>query len=370
MPERVENINIEKGSKVLVRTSLNVPIGNGMVVDDIRLEKSCQTILFLKNKGYKVIVLAHLGREGESLKTVSDEFQRFVSHKFVDQVVGDRVKEAISDMSDGDVLLLENIRSDSREAEKSNEFAGELAELGDVIVFDAFADSHRDHSSISLLPKLLPCYLGILISEEIKTLKQSLSPSSPSLCILGGSKLETKLPLFEILLERYDKVFVGGVLANTLLKYKGFEVGKSVVSDVKTDLSLDFNKLILPKYVSVKRGEKVIDVSVDSILVDDKIVDVGLETIKDLREYIDECKDILWNGPLGIYEKGFNESSVLLAKYLSSSSARSVVGGGDTIGCLRKANVLEDIYFISTGGGAMLDFLAKEGRLEYLGVST
>ena len=370
MLEEFNKLNIENGMRVLVRSSLNAPVVNGEV-DTLRIQRSSETLNDLKNKGAKVVVIAHLGRDGESLETISKALQQFTPHTFVKDLLGDRAKDTVSKMKDGDVVLLENLRQDKREEQKSQEFAKEIAKYGDVFVLDAFSDAHRDHSSISVLPTILPSYSGIQYLREVKTLKQSLSPNSPSVCILGGAKLHTKAKTLLSLIDKYDEVFVGGVLANTLLFHKGIEIGNSIVEKFQGDKEV-FEKLMkhtnlhLPSDVIVKQEDKVNEVNVNEISSSDKIIDVGENFLNEINQSLLNAETVLWNGPLGIYELGVANKTTELAKLVANSKAYSIVGGGDTIAAIKEVNAKDDISFISTGGGAMLEFLANDGKFDHL----
>ena len=373
MLENIENLKITPGTRILIRSALNVPIANNKVIDNTRIYQSSRTLKLLKEKGAKIVVISHIGRTGGSLLTVSEELQKFIPHKFIGDILGDNAKNAVNNLNNGDIVVLENIRQDSREKAKSHEFAEELAKYGDLFVLDAFADAHRDHSSISLLPHILPSYLGIRFMEEVKTLKRFVSPDTPSVCVIGGAKLETKVDLLIKLLENYTKVLVGGVLANTLLANRGFEVGESVVEELQKNLPhyeylVKHPNICLPVDVVVKRDDNILNVEIEEIAVNDKIVDIGVKTIKNIETDIKNAKSILWNGPLGWYEEGFTEQSITLANMIAESDAYSVVGGGDTTFILKKIQIENKISFVSTGGGAMLDFLANGGRFKYLDI--
>lgn len=348
-----------QGKKVLLRAALNVSIQNGKAADDFRIERALPTIKHLQGHNAKVILIAHIGRQPEeSLLPVYDILREEVGAKWGGGVA--TAAEAISDLQDGEVLLLENLRQDQREKANDDAFSQELAALAELYVNDAFADSHREHSSIVGVPRYLDSYFGINFIREYEALQDALTPRSPSIFILGGAKFDTKLPLVEKLADKYDQVFIGGALANDIFKAKGYEVGRSLVSDI--DLSgnpiLEREDIILPTDVVVE-GSGRSDASATDVRKDEVILDAGSESIKQLGEQMIAANTILWNGPLGNYEKGYGSGTEELAKLIAASGAKSTVGGGDTITAIHKLGLNEQFTFLSTAGGAMLAFLEK-----------
>ncbi len=351
------------GKRVLLRTMCNVPLVSGTVADDFRLKRALPTIRLLRESGTKVILVGHLGREGtESLAPVHTYFQTHFPVSFLGAVVGEEVENAVSQMKDGEVVMLENVRREKGETANDGTFAKRLASLGDVFVNDSFPDSHREHTSIVGLPRLLPSYVGIAFQEEIEHLKTALHPDAPSLCIIGGAKFETKEPLIRKFLTLYDYVFVGGALSNDFFKAKGFEIGRSLSSDVHHSIAdlVGHDRLLLPRDVVVKEGEKSTVVSAEAVSAQGEIVDAGPETLAELAPLIEDARYILWNGPLGQYENGFDAATKELARAIAHASARSVVGGGDTAASITQAGLLDKFSFVSTAGGAMLQFLVDE----------
>lgn len=348
------------GKRVLLRASLNVPMVNGTVTNQFRLERSLETINFLREAGAKVIVIAHIGRAPEeTLKPIYELLVGKFPCKFIDKLVGEEVHTAINSMQNGDVLLLENVRSDKRETENDDSLTKELVSYGDIYVNDAFSDSHREHSSIVGIPKFLPSYFGLNFVKEYETLCKAMAPESPSLFILGGAKFETKLPLIEKFANHYTQVFIGGALANDMFKAKGLEVGTSLVSEIDlNDTSIMQHKnILLPVDVTVKRGAAIRVTTPDQVAADEAILDAGPETVKLMQTYINEAKMILWNGPLGNYEHGFAKETEELAKAIAGASGFSLVGGGDTVAAIENLNLQDKFGFLSTAGGAMLTFL-------------
>lgn len=357
----IKEIKELSGKKILLRASLNVPVSDGVASNQFRIMRALPTINFLRNAGAKVIVVAHIGRESkETLEPVFDVLKSAVGAIWCGSVVGEKVESAVESLSDGDVLLLENLRSDEREKSNDEGFAKELASHADIYVNDAFAASHRSHASLTQLPTLLPAYFGFNFLHEYEELMKAMEPAEPSLFLIGGAKFQTKQPLLEKYASKYTNIFVGGALANDIFKAKGLEIGKSLVSDV--DLSgsslMSHLNLLLPVDVTVNGGKRGILVTTpDDVKPDETIADAGPKTIEMLDTYISEAKTILWNGPLGNYEQGFIVETERLAKSIAGASAHTVVGGGDTIAAIESLGLQEKFGFMSTAGGAMLVFL-------------
>lgn len=353
-----------QGVKVLVRADFNVPLKGSVVADDFRIRTTLATIDFLRARGAKIILVSHLeSNEGENL-SLEPIAQRLTGLKvpvvFLKQMRG--AYEYINQkMEDGDCILLENLRMNEGEKENDAGFAQELASLADVYVNEAFSVSHREHASIVSVPKIIPGYAGIQFEKEVSTLSRAFTPAHPFVFVLGGAKFETKLPLVSRFIELADTVFVGGALANDLLKAKGNEIGVSLLSKSKLDFSgfIDSPKLMIPDDV-VDQTNAV--KAADAVGIHDKIVDAGPHTLRLLREKIASAKFILWNGPLGMYEQGCKAPTWDLARMIAEATIRgaeTIVGGGDTLAAISTLGIQHEFTFISTGGGAMLDFLAK-----------
>lgn len=355
---QIKNI---KGRVVLLRVDFNLPIKNGIVEDYYRIKKTLPTILFLQKKKAKIILITHLGKGGETLAPVAKAVNKFLKVKFVPEIIGPKVSKAVQGMKDGEVILLQNLRNDKGEQECDKVFAESLAKLADIYVNEAFPVSHRKDASIVLLPSLLPAYAGFQLEEEIKNLSQAFkNPKHPFLFILGGAKFSTKMPLIQKYLKLADKVFVGGALANDFLKAEGYSVGKSLVTADTYGIErfLQNKKLILPFDVVVKSRGKLIHKKVDEIGKDDNILDVGSESIQNLALVIKKSRLILWNGPLGKYEvRGGAISSKKILRLIAQSKAESIIGGGDTVALVSEMKMEKEFSFVSTGGGATLDFL-------------
>jgi 3-phosphoglycerate kinase len=348
-----------KGKNVLVRIDVDDGEINSFPVKVIK-----PTLTYLKESGARAILIGHVGRDkNASAKILFEILEKELSQdftlRFIPDLVGEIAHSSIDKMQDGDVILLENVRSDEREIANDEGFAQELAKLADVYVNDAFSVSHREHASIVGITKFLPSFAGFGLQKEAGVLSEALSPEHPSIFILSGAKIETKLPLIKKFIEIYDYVFVGGVPANNFFKAKGFETGVSVISDDNVDISSVVNneKILIPIDVVVLKDGKSEIKKVEEVSKEDKIVDAGPETIEMLKEKISHMHCVLWNGPLGEYERGFDTATKALANVISLSSAHTLIGGGDTLSAISGLNLEKQFSFISTGGGAMLQFL-------------
>lgn len=352
------------GKKVLLRIDLNVPIKDGKALENFRIKKVLPTINFLKESGAKIILLSHLEDKNKNVLGLGPVYEYL--RKYFPEIIFasdfSELKIAIQNAGAGDLILLENLRNWPGEKSCDENFINELASFGDIYINDAFSVSHREHASIVGLPKKLPSFTGFLFEEELKNLSKVFSPEHPFLFILGGAKTETKLPLFAKFIKTADYIFIGGVLANDFLKARGFEVGKSLVSKGIEEeiIRLSQNsKVILSQNVIVENKDISIKKSIGNVSEEDAIKDVVVSDLEVLERVIQKSKFILWNGPMGNLEEGFLEGTQKLAKLISQSPAKSIMGGGDTISALDDS-VLEKFSFVSTAGGAMLDFLANE----------
>ena len=353
-----------KGMRVLVRSDFNVPIlKSGEVGDIFRIKQGWKTIQYLSERGAKVIVMSHLGRDPEeTLAPIAKAINEFARIVFVPDITGIAAQGAASEMKEGEILLLENLRKDPRESTNDPAFAKELAGLADMFVNDAFAVAHRTHTSVVGVPALLPSYAGFLMRDEIREINLARAPLSPSFAILGGAKFETKAPLVELLLQKYDHLFLTGALANDIYKAWGFEVGRSLISKELPGVTVLTNSHLVPPIdVTVETAEKQVKVKKPhQVEKDDKIVDIGPDSLARIAPYIAEAKFILWNGPTGIYEAGYTMWTQGIAELISKSDAKKVIGGGDTIAAIEDAHIdTSHLGFLSTGGGAMLEFLLK-----------
>ena len=359
----VKKIPNLKGLKVLVRADFNVPLGpTGKVLDTFRITAALPTIQFLQKKGAKVILISHIGRDPkDSLQPVYTALKKHIALKFVPSVVGETVISAIEAMKNGEVIMLENLRSNEGEKASDKVFAKSLAVLADAYVNEAFPVSHRADASIVMLPKMLPAYAGIQFEAEVTELSKVLNPKHPFLFIQGGAKAETKIPLLKKYIASADNVFIGGELANDFFKAKGIEIGTSKVDEVAPNLKVFLKnpKLILPDTVVVLRDGKKQTVSVGDVQANESIFDIGLPSINALVTATTKAKLIVWNGPMGWYEGGYTKGTEQILKLLAGAKANTIIGGGDTAVLVDKKKMSDKFTFVSTGGGATLEFLAK-----------
>lgn len=380
----IENI---KGKKVVVRADLNVPTEDGKITDNSRIERFAPTAKLLSDKGAKVIIITHFGRpKGKKLPEFSVAFMKDSLSKaigkpveFVDDTIGEKVEDTISKMNDGDIILLENVRFYAEEEANDAEFSKKLASLGEIFVNDAFSTSHRAHASTEGITKYLPSYAGLLMEEEINALTKALeNPAHPAIAIVGGSKVSTKLAVLENITKKVDALVIGGAMANTFLLAQGYNIGASMAEPEMTDTALKIIdeakkngcEIILPVDVCVAKEFKANAenkfVGINDVDGDWKIFDVGPETSKMLDKKFEEAKTVLWNGPLGVFEltpfdRGTNELARTVAKLTREGKLTSVAGGGDTVSALNNAGVEDDFSYISTAGGAFLEWL--EGKI-------
>ncbi len=363
------------GVKVLVRVDFNVPIKNGIIADDYRIRKALPTIEFLRSHGARLILISHIETadglapdqgEGPSLvkKPTLAPVSAYLDKKdipvmFVKNLSGAFV--ASEQLKDGEVILVENIRENEGEKENDKKFAKQLATLADIYVNDAFSVSHREHASVCAITQFLPSYAGLQLQKEVENLSSAFNPSHPFLFILGGAKFDTKLPLIHKFLKTADTIFIGGALANDALKAKGFNVGMSKVSKGDTNVS----SIVSQAQVAIPIDVIIQDHSIkgaNEVGNFDAIYDAGPKTMVELKKKIDAAQFILWNGPLGLFEKGFTDATVKVAEMVAertTTGATSMIGGGDTLSAISKLGIEDKFTFVSTGGGAMLDFLAQ-----------
>ena len=359
------NPELFRGKRVVVRLDLNVPLEGGMVRDDYRIRESLPTLRFLRECGARTVILSHIGKgkPTDTLRPVVEHLEKEFPVVFLPDLLSPENVRMTNEMKDGDILLLENIRHSTGEEENDPAFAAYLASLGDIYVNDAFSVSHRPHASVVGIPALLPHFAGLRFVQEVERLAAAFTPEHPFLFILGGAKIETKMPLLKKFLDRADHVFVGGAIANNFFKVGGNEIGTSLYDADEIaglDVYLSHEHLILPSDVVVKNAAGSHASLLPEVTEGDMIVDVGLETIHRLEEVIGSAKLIVWNGPLGFYEEGFTEGTRELLGLIAGSRATSIIGGGDTVALINEMGAIEKFSFVSTGGGAMLDYLANE----------
>lgn len=374
-----------KGKTVLVRVDFNVPMKDGEITDTTRIERSLETIEYLKDQGAKVVLMSHLGRpKGEakeefSLAPVAKKLAEFLGGpvQFLkdDQVVSKDVKNWVKELKEGEVALLENTRFCKGEESNDDAFAEELASLGEVFINDAFGTSHRAHASNVGLAQRLPSYVGKLVEKELKAFAPVLTePERPYVAILGGAKVSDKIGILENLIDKVDGLVVVGAMAFTFLKAMGLEVGKSLVEDDKLDLAREIMEKISDKdiefvlpidVVVAKKLERDVSskvVAIEDIGTDLAGFDIGPQTIERIKNLLMTAKTVVWNGPAGAFEiPPFHKGTEAIAKALAESPAFSIVGGGDSAAAIEQVGLADEIDHISTGGGASLELL--EGKV-------
>jgi phosphoglycerate kinase len=375
-----------KGKRVLVRADLNVPVRDGAITDRTRIERLSPTLKELSDKGAKVIILSHFDRpKGKrvpemSLRPLAEALSSVLDRPvaFADDCVGPQAEAAVSKLADGDVLLLENTRYHAGEEKNDPALSAELAKLGDAYVNDAFSAAHRAHSSTEGVAKLLPAYAGRLMEVELKALEAALgSPSRPVVAIVGGAKVSTKLDLLGNLSRKVDVLVIGGAMANTFLAAQGYDMGKSLQEAEMHATALRILdeakaancEILLPRDLVVsaefKAHPATRTVTVDAVPSDMMALDVGPETIDVIEGRLRQASTLVWNGPLGAFETPpFDAATVAVAQSVAgltqSAGLKSIGGGGDTVAALRHAGVSERMTYVSSAGGAFLEWL--EGK--------
>jgi phosphoglycerate kinase len=375
-----------KGKRVLLRVDLNLPMDNGKVSDVTRIERVAPTITEIADKGGKVILLAHFGRPKgpdpkDSLKPVAAEVQRVVGRPvmFAEDTIGDKARAAVARMQPGSILLLENTRFQKEEERNEPGFVEKLAALGDLYVNDAFSAAHRAHASTEGLAHKLPAYAGRTMQAELETLAKALErPDRPVAAIVGGAKISTKLALLGNLLAKVDVLIIGGAMANTFLAAQGKSVGKSLqerdlmptAHEILAKAKAKDCEIVLPVDVVVaKKFESHAPsrvVAVDSVPSDNMILDIGPRTVEYVVSVLARVKTLVWNGPFGAFEmEPFDNGTIAVAEAAAELTRAgkliSVAGGGDTVAALNKAGAADRFTYVSTAGGAFLEWL--EGKV-------
>jgi phosphoglycerate kinase len=374
-----------RGKRVLLRVDLNVPMENGTVTDATRIERVAPTITEIADKGGKVILLAHFGRPKgpdpkESLRPVAAEVARVIGRPvaFAEDSIGEKAQSAVAVMKPGDILCLENARFHKGEEKNDPIFVAELAKLGDLWVNDAFSAAHRAHASTEGLGHRLPAYAGRTMQAELEALRKALeAPAKPVIAIIGGAKVSTKLELLENLISKVDGLVIGGAMANTFLFAQGIGVGKSLVEkdmaetarrimekadDAKCAIILPIDAIVAFQFAAHAPSHAY---GIDAIPQDGMILDVGSQSIERIKGAIDDAATLVWNGPLGAFElPPFEKATVEVARYAAertqAGKLTSVAGGGDTVAALNVAGVADRFSYVSTAGGAFLEWM--EGK--------
>ena len=369
--DKVEQYSIEQyakqhslqGKKVLLRIDVNTPLGENGVVDpyeDWRIMASLKTINFLSSEGASVVVISHIGRaKEERLKPIADYLSQKITIGYIPHFDESLIQERIEALGHGDVIMLENIRQFDGEENNDAEYLKNIANACDIYVNDAFSVSHRKHASVHAVTSLLPSYFGIQFVHEVSSLYDVTKREGTTSLILGGAKFGTKLDLLKKMLPHISYAMIGGALANVFLKERGFNIGASYVDDTDISDIVDNEKIIVMIDAIDQDGDVV---SVDEIQNHDVMLDIGPETEKLFEHIIAASDTILWNGPMGKYEDGYTSGSISVAESCAHAPAWVVTGGGDTATVLQETNLIDTIDVVSTGGGAMLDFLV-EGTL-------
>lgn len=383
MKKTIKDIDV-KGKKVIVRCDFNVPQKDGKITDDNRIKAALPTVNYLTDKGAKVIIMSHLGRpKGEpkpeyTLKPVADRLAELIDKevKFIGctTVIDDEVKRNVSELKEGEILLLENVRFRKEETDNDAEFAKELASLGDVFVQEAFGTAHRAHASTAGIADYLPAVSGFLIEKEVDFLGGALeTPERPFVAIMGGAKVGDKISVIENLLKKVDYLIIGGGMAYTFFKAMGLEIGASILDEDNIGLAGKLLEkaesagveLLLPVDIVCAKEFDNNSPSVicrrENIPEDLMGLDIGPETVKTYGDILRKAKTVLWNGPMGVFEMpNFAEGTRKIAQILADIDALTIIGGGDSAAAAEQFGFADKMSHISTGGGASLEFL--EGK--------
>ena len=383
--QTIKDIDV-KGKKVLLRADLNVPKHNNQVTDTTRIDRLKPTIDYLVAHGAKVLILSHFGRpDGAqnpqmSLAFLTPVLEKSwgVSVRFSQDCIGPEAEKIAQSIKPGEVVLMENVRFHKGEEANENDFTNKLASLGEIFVNDAFSAAHRAHASTEGLAHHMPAVAGLLMAEELDALRAALvTPEKPVFAVVGGSKISTKLDVLQNMIEKVDYLALGGGMANTFLYAKGYDIGQSLCEkdmvNAAKDIMLKAEKIgceiILPKDVIVvtelKENAPYKTVAVSEIPADGKAIDVGPQSIAYITEKVKASKTVVWNGPMGVFEikpfdAGTNAVAKIVAEQTRKGACKSIAGGGDTVSALENAKSASDFTYISTAGGAFLEWL--EGK--------
>ena len=378
------NIKLE-GKRVLLRVDFNVPLNNGSITEASRIQKVLPTIKFLIENKAKIIIISHMGRpKGQiipslTLEPIAKKLSILLDQKviFLNEIIGPKVIEKSKKISNGEILLLENLRFNKEEEENSKNFAKELSKIGDIYVNEAFSCSHRAHASVSEITNHINSFAGLQLIKEINTIKMLTNAAAkPVSCIIGGSKISTKIGVLTNLIKKMDNIVIVGAMANNFIKYKKYNIGKSLfekntenlIRDVIKNANENNCKIIIPDDVIVSKNYDSKGQLKDLNKVDDTdlILDIGTKTFESISKIIENSKTVLWNGPAGYFEiEEFSKGTSKIAKKISDNTKNklltSVAGGGDTVAAINKFNCSDGFSYISTAGGAFLELL--EGKI-------
>ena len=379
----IDKINLE-GKKVIIRCDFNVPLKEGKIVDNNRIKESLKTINYCIENNAKVILLSHLGRIKEeddlpkkTLKPVAEELSNLLSKEviFINKTRGKELEDAINSMKEQDILLIENTRYEDLEGKKESKNDEELGKywssLGDVFINDAFGTIHRSHASNVGISSNLESAVGFLVEKELKILEELNTPERPYIVILGGAKVSDKIGVIKNLIEIADKILIGGGMAYTFLKAKGYEIGNSLLDDESIHFCEEIikkypDKLVLPidsvNGLNFSNDTTITIKDIDNFSKEEMGMDLGPETIKLYKNILSTAKTVVWNGPLGVYEfDNFKVSTEEILNYLTTNNIKTILGGGDIVAAATLTNQKDKIYHASTGGGATLNYL--EGKI-------
>ena len=377
------NLNL-KGKKVLLRVDLNVPMKNGAISETSRIEKIIPTIKLLLEKQAKIIILSHIGRpkgnivKGMSLEPISKKLSSLINQKIIfnNKAINEISISEVNNIQNSSIMMLENIRFNKGEEANDEKFSKEISNLGDIYVNDAFSVSHRSHASVEGVTRFIPSYYGLQITEEIDALKKITSEiKKPITLIIGGSKISTKIKIINNLIKKFDNIIIVGGMANTLLKHSGKKIGKSICENNCGDLIKEILKNSKKYNCEITYPiDVVVSKSIDSfgnnkdindINEEDIILDIGKKTIDNIKAIINKTNTVLWNGPAGYFESpNFQEGTKQILEIISqradNNNIFSVAGGGETVAAINKFNKINSFTFVSTAGGAFLEYL--EGK--------
>ena len=379
------NKNIDlKGKKVLLRVDLNVPMKNGAVTETSRIEKIIPTINLLLEKKAKIIIISHIGRpngkvvNGMSLKPISEKLSILLNKKvsFSEGIICENTFLEVNKITDGSIIMLENIRFNEGEEKNDSKFSKKISTLGDLYINDAFSCSHRSHASVEGITKYIPSYFGLQINEEINALKKITSEiKKPISLIIGGSKISTKIKIINNLIKKFNNIIIVGGMANTMLKHSGINVGSSIceyecgplIKEIKENSKKYNCEITVPKDVIVSEslngsGKQK---NINNVEQNEMILDIGSETISMIKKIINKSETVLWNGPAGYFENpnfqnGTKEILEIISQRTKNDKIFSVAGGGETVAAINKFKKFDSFTFVSTAGGAFLEYL--EGK--------